>query len=114
MSFLFAVLGLLGLVYYFKTLFDTIEELKMDETVEVEIAEGLENLKQAVINGVDKIIFMGYTGGIGRAVAGCPTEHMKWYAKRAEGIRRYTMGKLLLVGKEYSRGLPDTSLRFGH
>ena len=52
MSFLFAVLGLLGLVYYFKTLFDTIEELKMDETVEVEIAEGLENLKQAVINAL--------------------------------------------------------------
>ena len=52
MSFLFAVLGLVGLVYYFKTLFDTIEELKMDEIVEVEIAEGLENLKQAVINAL--------------------------------------------------------------
>lgn len=59
MSFLFAVLGLVGLVYYLKTLFDTIEELKMDELVQVEIKEGLAELKTAVINGLNTALKEG-------------------------------------------------------
>lgn len=53
MSFLFAVLGLLGLVYYLKTLFDTIKELEMEQTVDVEITEGLEQLQTAICNSLD-------------------------------------------------------------
>src|SRR5574344_883002 len=53
MSFLFAVLGLLGLVYYLKTLFDTIKELEMEHTVDVEITDGLEQLQTAICNSLD-------------------------------------------------------------
>lgn len=53
MSFLFAVLGLLGLVYYLKTLFDTVKELEMEQTVNVEITEGLEQLQTAICNSLD-------------------------------------------------------------
>lgn len=53
MSFLFAVLGLLGLVYYLKTLFDTVKELEMEQTVDVEITEGLEQLQTAICNSLD-------------------------------------------------------------
>lgn len=53
MSFLFAVLGLLGLVYYLKTLFDTIKELEMEQTVDVEITDGLEQLQTAICNSLD-------------------------------------------------------------
>ena len=53
MSFLFAVLGLLGLVYYLKTLFNTIEELEMEQNVDVEITEGLEQLQTAICNSLD-------------------------------------------------------------
>lgn len=60
--------------------------------------------KQA--NGVDKIIFMGYTGGIGRAVAGCPTEHMKWYAKRAEGYKEVYDGKVTVSWKRVQPRTP--------
>lgn len=60
--------------------------------------------KQA--NGVDKIIFMGYTGGIGRAVAGCPTEHMKWYAKRAEWYKEVYDGKVTVSWKRVQPRTP--------
>ena len=60
--------------------------------------------KQA--NGVDKIIFMGYTGGIGRAVAGCPTEHMKWYAKRAEWYKEVYSGKVTVSWKRVQPRTP--------
>lgn len=53
MSFLFAVLGLLGLVYYLKTLFDTVKELEMEQTVDVEITDGLEQLQTAICNSLD-------------------------------------------------------------
>jgi hypothetical protein len=53
MSFLFAVLGLLGLVYYLKTLFDTVKELEMKQTVDVEITNGLEQLQTAICNSLD-------------------------------------------------------------
>lgn len=53
MSFLFAVLGLLGLVYYLKTLFDTVKELEMEQTVDVEITNGLEQLQTAICNSLD-------------------------------------------------------------
>lgn len=53
MSFLFAVLGLLGLVYYLKTLFDTVKELEMEQTVNVEITDGLEQLQTAICNSLD-------------------------------------------------------------
>lgn len=53
MSFLFAVLGLLGLVYYLKTLFDTVKELEMEETINVEITNGLEQLQTAICNSLD-------------------------------------------------------------
>lgn len=53
MSFLFAVLGLLGLVYYLKTLFNTVKELEMEQTVNVEITDGLEQLQTAICNSLD-------------------------------------------------------------
>lgn len=56
MSFLFALTGLLGLVYYLKTLFETIEELEMEETVDVEIVSGLGTIKNAVIHGLDRAL----------------------------------------------------------